>query len=443
MNTLSPLFTDLYELTMAAGYFAQGIDAPATFSLYLRNQETRGFYVAAGLEAALGQLAQWAFAESDLAYLDQTGLFSPAFLDHLRKLRFSGDVRALPEGTIFFAEEPLLEVTAPMIQAQLLETYLLNVLGLGTLIATKAARCVHAAQGRGLIDFALRRTQGADAGMVVARSTYLAGFDATSNVLAGQRYGIPVAGTMAHSFVQAFDQEIEAFRAYARLFPRHTILLIDTYDTLEGARKAVQVALEMQAAGHQLQGVRLDSGDLFTLSRQVRKIFDAAGLAHVKIFASGGIDEYKLAEAVTQTAPIDAFGVGTIVGVSADAPYLDAVYKLVHYADRDVRKLSTGKATLAGAKQVFRRFDAEGRFFSEDVLGARDEQIDDARPLLQLVMQAGRQIVANPELREIRQAFKEEFGRLPKSYKQSASAPLYPVHLSRKLQEIQDEVARS
>jgi nicotinate phosphoribosyltransferase len=433
---LSPLFTDLYELTMAAGYWKRGLDAQATFSLYLRGRPQRGYYVAAGLDAALTFLKDYRFDAGDVDYLQCTGLFEPAFLDYLASLRFSGDVVALPEGTLFFPDEPILEVRAPIIEAQLLETFLINTIGLHTLIATKAARCVHAARGRGLIDFALRRTQGCDAGMAVARSTYLAGFDATSNVLAARMFGIPAAGTMAHSFIQVFEDEKEAFEAYARNFPDRTILLIDTYDTLNGAALAVEVARKMAAAGHALIGVRLDSGDLIALSRQVRAIFDSAGMTDVKIFASSGLDEFGVDRVVRSGAAIDAFGVGTKVGVSADIPFLDMVYKLVRYGDRDVRKLSPGKQTLAGQKQVFRHMDDEGRYL-EDVIGTRDETAGRGRPLLESVMQEGRITRPLPVLEEIRGGFRSNFEKLPKRFKRLSQPDAYPVGLSPALAALQ------
>jgi nicotinate phosphoribosyltransferase len=433
---LSPLFTDLYELTMAAGYWERGRDAQATFSLYLRGRPQRGYYVAAGLAPALAFLENYRFDGADMDYLRRTGLFESAFLDYLCGVRFSGEVRALPEGTLFFPDEPILEVRAPLIEAQLLETFLINCVGLHTLVATKAARCVYAARGRGLIDFALRRTQGMDAGMAVARSTYLAGFDATSNVLAARMYGIPPAGTMAHSFVQAFENEKEAFEAYARNFPDRTILLIDTYDTLEGAALAVDTARKLAAAGHALAGVRLDSGDLVALSRQVRAIFDEAGMPEVKIFASSGLDEFGVDRLVRSDAAVDAFGVGTKMGVSADLPYLDMVYKLVRYSDRNVRKLSPGKQTLAGEKQIFRRMDERGRCL-EDLIGTRDEIDHQGRPQLETVMQAGRIIRPLPDLEEIRQGFRSNFEKLPERYKKLYRPDTYPVRLSSALEALQ------
>jgi len=437
--SLSSLVTDLYELTMAAGYWDRNMHARATFSLFLRSRPQRGYYVAAGLESALTYLESYQFDADAIGYLEQTGLFKPAFLEYLSTLRFSGNVRALPEGTLFFPDEPILEVSAPIIEAQLLETFLINTIGLHTLIATKAARCVYAARGRSLVDFALRRTQGIDAGMAVARSTYLAGFDATSNVLAAKVYGIPAAGTMAHSFIQAFEDEKEAFEAYARTFPDRTILLIDTYDTIQGAHQAVAVARKMAAAGHSLAGVRLDSGDLITLSRQVREIFDAAELPHVQIFASSGLDEFGLDRLVRADAAIDAFGVGTKVGVSADLPYLDLVYKLVRYNGRDVRKLSPGKQTLAGKKQLFRCRDAQGMYI-EDIIGIRGESGDRAQPLLEAAMQAGRIIGQPPALADIRQKFRSEFENLPDRYKHLSHPEQYPVRLSPALAALQKNV---
>ena len=428
----SPLFTDLYELTMAAGYWQHGIEADATFSLYLRRQPQRGYYVAAGLASVLNMLEGFRFQESDLEYLRQLGLFKPRFLDYLQGLHFNGDVWALPEGAIFFPDEPILEITAPLIQAQLLETYIINTIGLHTLIATKASRCVHAAKGRKLIDFALRRTQGVDAGMAVARSTYLTGFDATSNALAGKAYGIPVTGTMAHSFVQSFPNELDAFLAYADTFPDRTILLIDTYDTIQGAHLAVDVARKMAASGKKLMGVRLDSGDTIAMSHNVRKILDDAGLPGVEILASGGFDEYRLADAVSRDAPIAGFGIGTLVGVSADSPYLELVYKMVRYKDRNVRKLSPGKKTLAAPKQIFRFSDKNGSY-KNDIIGLRSEALPDGEPLLRPVMQKGRVLQPLPDLDEIRDRFKSRFERLPAYYKQLYEPLHYPVSLSRGL----------
>ncbi len=434
-----PLFTDLYELTMAAGYHAAGMDASSTFSLFIRKSAHRNFFVATGVEDALRVIETLHFSDSDLAYLRQGGLFTEAFLAYLKDFRFTGAVRAMPEGTIFFADEPVLEVTAPIIEAQILETFLINTIGFQTLITSKAARSVHAARGRTLIDFSLRRTQARDAGMGVARSTYIAGFAATSNVLAGKRYGIPTAGTMAHSFVGAFESEVEAFRAYAESFPDDSVFLIDTYDTIRGAENAVRVALEMKRRGKHLVGVRLDSGDMADLSIRVRRILDDAGLGDVKIFVSGDFDEFKIGDVLKKDARIDAFGVGTKIGVSADAPYLNVVYKMVRCGRRDIRKHSPGKRTLAGEKQVFRKMDQQGRYL-EDVLGTRDESIPGTMPLLKPVMKKGKYLGIHPAIEELRNAFKANFSRLDDRYKSPQKGPDYPVIISSRLRVLQEEI---
>jgi len=437
LHRAGPLFTDLYELTMAASYFAHQVFDTATFSLYIRDvYATRNYFVAAGLEQVLDELAALQFSDPDINYLQSTGRFSEKFLDYLRHLRFTGDVYAMPEGTVFFANEPVMEVTAPIVEAQLIETFVLNTIGFQTMIASKAARCFHAAAGRPLIDFSLRRTQGQDAGIKVARSTFIAGFVATSNVLAGKIYGIPISGTMAHSYVSAFDNELDAFFAYADTFPDHSIFLIDTYDSVEGARHAAAVAKEMQKSGHTLIGVRLDSGDMAGLSREVRKIFDDADLLEVKIFASSGFDEFKIAKVISEGATIDAFGVGTKVGVSADAPFVDVVYKMVRFKGQDVRKLSPGKVTLAGEKQVFRRSDQNGRY-SEDIIGQRDEIIAEGKPLLKKVMGNGRLLRPHPQLQMLQEKFKENFAALDDGYKSIQDHKSYPVKLSTRLQNLQ------
>ena len=435
---LSPLLTDLYELTMAAAYFDRQMSETASFSLYSRPNRRRGDYIAAGLGPVLDLLASFRFVSDEIDYLNDTHLFKDAFLDYLTNLRFSGDVWAMPEGSVFFPDEPILEITAPLIQAQILETVLINTMGLHTLIATKAARCVDAAQGRTLIDFGLRRTQGPSAGMAVARSTYLAGFDATSNVLAGKCYGIPISGTMAHSFVQAFESESEAFYAYVASFPKRSVLLIDTFDTIKGAQMAVMVARRMKMSGNALLGVRLDSGDLVAMSKQVRRIFDKADLKELKIFASGGLDEYRVADAVARGAAIDVFGVGTKVGVSVDAPYLDMVYKMVQYENRYVNKLSPGKQTLAGPKQVYRHFTDQG-YYDFDTIALRAEKIAGASALLSQVMERGRRLEPDPDLDGIRHFFQDGFNRLPAKFRTLDDFVRYPVKVSRNLQNIQPD----
>lgn len=435
-NRIGPLFTDLYELTMAAVYFDHQVFADATFSLFIRPSEKRNYFVAAGLEDALRELVQFHFTAEEIDYLKSKALFSEDFLTYLKSLHFTGQVQALPEGSIFFGDEPILEITAPIIEAQILETFLINTIGFQTLIATKAARCIHAAQGRPLIDFSLRRTQGQDAGLKVARSTYLAGFSATSNVLAGKLYSIPISGTMAHSFITAFDSELAAFNAYAETFPHNAIFLIDTFNTLEGARNAARVAIKMKQNGRNLFGVRLDSGDMAELSIAVRQTLDDAGLPDVKIFASSGFDEFKMADTLAKEAKIDAFGVGTKMGVSADAPYLDIVYKMVRCNDLDVKKLSPGKRTLAGKKQVFRKRDKSGMYL-EDVIGIRGERIENTWALLELVMESGKQQIDSPSLQALQERFQHNFAALDEKHKVLKSQKKYPVKLSQRLEELQ------
>ncbi|MCH7712378.1 MAG: nicotinate phosphoribosyltransferase [Chloroflexi bacterium] len=437
------LFTDLYELTMGQAFFSQGMLAPATFSLFIRAYPpNRGYLVSAGLEDVLDYLEALSFGPAALEYLDSTGIFTGDFLQYLAGLRFTGSVRAIPEGRLFFTDEPVLEVSGPMIEAQLAETFIINQINLQTLLATKAARCVWAAQGRPISDFSARRAQGTDAAMKMARSSYLAGFQSTSNVLAAQRYGIPPAGTMAHSFISSFISEEEAFQVYADTFPGRTILLLDTYDTMEGAEKAVRVAKNMEKQGHRLVAVRLDSGDFDSLSRQVRRMFDLAGLDHVKILASGGLDEFELETLVGAGAPIDLFGVGTKAGVSADAPWSDMAYKLVCYDGRPVMKLSEGKAYRPGAKQVFRLMDTGG-MFSRDVIGTEDEEPVGGTRLLEEVMAGGSRTAPSPSLDEIRERFNQDFGRLDQRFKSLTNPPHYPVAASPSLERLTAKVQQS
>ncbi len=436
------LLTDLYQLTMAACYFDQGMAEEATFSLFIRKYPpNRGYFVAAGLEEALDYLTTLRFTADDLAYLQSTGLFSAKFLDYLQGVRFTGEVFAMPEGSIFFKNEPVLEVSAPIIEAQLAETFIINAVSLQTLIASKAARSFHAAQGRPLIDFSLRRTQGTDAGLKVARASYLAGFLGTSNVLAGKLYSLPIFGTMAHSYITSFTQEIEAFRVFARLFPGITTLLIDTYDNIQGARKAIQVAKEMEARGERLGYVRLDSGDIAAISKEVREILDENGLEYVRILASGGFDEFKIAKVLAAGGQVDSFAVGTKMGVAADAPYFDCAYKLVKYAGRPVMKLSTGKVTLVDKKQIYRHYDARGRMH-RDTIALRDEVIPDAAPLLQKFMAGGRLTRPLPTLNQSRDFFHSQFALLPEPYKALEDPAPYPVDLSPGLQDLQARVER-
>lgn len=440
-NSLA-LLTDLYQLTMAQTYFqSQRLD-PATFSLFIRSYPpNRGYFVAAGLQDVLEFLEQFTVDSTGIDYLHSRRLFADDFLDLLKGLKFTGDVWAIPEGRLAFKDEPFLEVTAPIIEAQIVETFIINQVNLQSLIATKAARCVHAAGGRAVVDFALRRAHGIDAGMKVARASYLAGFTGTSNVRAGQEYGIPIVGTMAHSFVSSFEQEMDAFRAFIASFPNNSILLIDTYDTLAGARKAVEIAKEMAANGQQLQGVRIDSGDLKKLAIEVRRIFDEAGLKSVKIIGSGGLDEFDLADFTVADVPYDSYGVGTKMGVSADAPWFDIAYKLVEYDERPVLKLSTGKVSWPGKKQVFRMRDERGQL-QKDVIALREENIPGADPLLQKVMATGEVAVRYPTLEEIRDNFMGEFKRLSDPIKAIRNPASYPVEISPQLTKLREEVGR-
>lgn len=434
------LFTDLYELTMAQAFYQRGMFDPATFSLFIRKYPAnRGYLVSAGLEDVLDYLENLRFSPASLGYLRSTGTFTGDFLEYLSGLRFTGSVQAISEGRLFFVNEPVLEVTAPIIEAQIAETFIINQINLQSLLATKAARCVWAAQGRPLADFAARRTHGTDAALKMARCSYIGGFQSTSNVLAAQRYGIPPSGTMAHSFISSFLSEKEAFRAYAQTFPDRTVLLIDTYDTIEGAWRAVEVAKEMEAEGRRLVAVRLDSGDLDALSRQVRRILDDSGLDYVKILASGGLDEYELEELVQHDAPIDLFGVGTKAGVSSDAPYSDMAYKLVSYDQRPVTKLSADKAYLPGDKQVFRLRDNQGRL-SRDIIAQADEDLPGGEALLHRVMADGHRIGPDPTLDEIRERFLHDFKCLDDHHKRLSSPPLYPVAVSPRLEKLTAQV---
>jgi nicotinate phosphoribosyltransferase len=433
------LFTDLYELTMAASYFREGMNGPASFSLFARKlPRARSFLVAAGLEDVLNFLRDFRFSDEGLGYLDSLDRFEPSFLEFLRSVRFTGDVRAVPEGTVLFQDEPLLEVTGPIIEAQLVETAVLNLIHFQTVLASKAARCVLAARGRPVVEFGLRRTHGIDGGMKAARASFIAGASMSSNVLAGLHYGVPPTGTMAHSYVSAFHHEIDAFRAFARAFPAHTTLLIDTYDTVAAAWKAVAVAKEMETQGQRLAGVRLDSGDIVSLSKEVRQILDGAGLDYVRIFVSGGLDEDTIDLYLAEGAPIDAFGVGTRMDVSADAPYLDMAYKLVEYDGRPVLKTSAGKATWTGQKQAYRLLRS-GEAFAGDVLTLRDEAAPPGAVeiLLRTVMERGRLLASHPSLTTIREYCAAQVAALPEDVRRLRDPAAYPVTYSQRLVALQ------
>ncbi len=425
------LFTDLYELTMLQAYWRQGMLGPAVFSLFVRRlPEKRNFLLAAGLDDALACLEAIRFEDDTLAFLAGRPEFESAFLDWLARFRFTGEVRALPEGTPFFADEPILEVVAPLPEAQLVETVVMNQIHLQTVAASKAVRVTLAAAGRTVVDFGMRRMHGVDAALKTARAFHIAGLDATSNVLAARVYHVPLAGTLAHSYIQAHDDELAAFRAFSALYPE-TILLVDTYDTLSGVRNVVRLAREL---GHafRIRGVRLDSGDLGALAVQARRVLDDAGLQQVMIFASGGLDEHEIARLIERGAPIDAFGVGTSMGVSADAPSLDIAYKLVEYEGRGRMKLSTGKRLLPGAKQVFRVIE-KGELV-KDVLGLWTER-GPGEPLLQVVMRDGKRVSEHGETTDLcRSRVAREVAALPARLRSLAPAsPPFTVELSEAL----------
>ncbi|MCO1598040.1 nicotinate phosphoribosyltransferase [Micromonospora sp. RHAY321] len=437
---MTGLRTDLYELRMAASYLRRDMVERATFSLFVRRlPPQRGFLVAAGLAEALAFLEGFAFDEGELGYLRDTVGLDEATLAALAGLRFTGDVWAVPEGRVVFADEPLLEVTAPIAEAQLVETGVLNLITFHTTVASKAARCRLAAGDAQLIDFAFRRTHGIEAGAAVARASAIAGFAATSDVEAARRYGLPPSGTMAHSYVEAFPDERAAFRAFATDFPTNPVFLVDTYDTPAGVRAAVEVIAELGLTGP--VGVRLDSGDLAALAVQTRAILDDAGLTQAQIVASGSLDEDVIAALVAAGAPIDAYGVGTRMGVSFDAPSLDSAYKLVAVGDRPVLKLSPGKATLPGPKQVFR--DPAGA--NGDVVGLRDEPpTGDREPLLVPVMRGGRRLaVADPagEVRAARGRFDADLAWLPEPARRLADPTPLTAAVSPALAALHERVA--
>jgi len=438
------LFTDLYELTMAASYYDHGMFEPATFSLFIRKYPTsRRYFISAGLADVLDYLKDLKFTSDDLNYLEETGLFKPGFLSYLEKFRFTGDVFAIPEGRLFFVNEPIIEITAPLIESQIVETFIINAINLQVMIATKASRCVHVAWPRKLVDFSLRRTHGIDAGMKVARASFIGGFEGTSNVLAGKIYGIPIFGTMAHSFVICFEKEVDAFRAFAQSFPENVVLLVDTYDTVSGTVKAAEVGREMALKGQKLKGVRLDSGDIALLSRKVRKILKRTGLRETTIFASGAFDEYKIQRILDQAGDIDSFGVGTKMGVSADAPYLDMAYKLVKYAGRPVLKLSPEKITLASEKQIFRFTTSKGKL-KRDIIGLREDKLEGGEPLLNRVMTRGKVISEFSDLFRIQKIFLDEFSKLDFKLKSLEKKETeYRVNLSPKLKSLQSKIVNT
>lgn len=433
------LLTDFYELTMLQAYFDEGMNDLSVFDLFVRRLPgKRNYLVACGLEHVLHYLETVSFSADGIEYLRSLHRFSEAFLTSLSDFRFTGDVYAVPEGTVVFANEPIMEIVAPLPQAQLIETFLMNQIQLATLAASKAARVVHAARGRSVADFGARRMHGADAGMKAPRAFYIAGVDATSSVLAAQTYGIPLSGTMAHSYIQACEGELEAFRRFVRSFPE-AILLVDTYDTLKGIHHVIELAREL-GSQFRVTGIRLDSGDLLHLAKEARRLLDSAGLSRLKIFLSSSLDEYVIDHLLASGAPVDGFGVGAHLATSEDAPFLDTAYKLAEYAGRPRMKFSEQKATLPGRKQIFRE-KANGKA-SRDVLGLVNENLP-GQPLLIRVMENGRRTPPGSTLDECRAHCKSELSALPDALLDLSPAnPGYRVDLSRQLRQIKDEMER-
>ncbi len=436
----SVLLTDLYQLTMLQAYHRQSMAETAVFELFVRRlPPNRGFLLAAGLEQVLDYLENLRFTTEELDWLAASGRFSRDFIADLAALRFTGEIHALPEGTVFFPNEPLLRITAPLPQAQLVESRLINLIHFQTLIASKAARCVLAAPDKLLVDFGLRRAHGAEAGLLAARAAYLAGFAGTATVLAGMRFGIPIFGTMAHSLVQAHDCEEDAFEHFAYAQPDNVVLLIDTYDTEAAAHKVVRLAPRLQARGIAIKGVRLDSGDLAELSRKVRRILDEGGLQQVTIFCSGDLDEFRLVELAAARAPIDGYGIGTRLDISTDAPSMDCVYKLQEYAGIPRRKRSQQKATWPGRKQVYRQAAEDGALAGDWL--CLEDRPHPGEPLLQPVMRAGQRITAAESLESIRERVRRQLAALPAALRANRIEP-YPVVIAPELQALATELDR-
>jgi len=436
----SPLLTDLYELNMIQAYLDRGENGEAVFEFFVRRLPARrSFLLAAGLADAIDYLTTLHFSDAEIDWLKSTGRFNQSLFDYLAGFRFTGDVHAIPEGSVCFPSEPLIRITAPLPQAQLVETRLINILHYQTLVASKAARMVLAAPGKILSDFGLRTAHGAEAGLFSARASYIAGFAGAANVLAGKRYGIPIVGTMAHSYVQVHDDEAQAFENFARARPEGVILLIDTYDTEQGARKVVELAPRLKADGITIRGVRIDSGDLITNAHKVRRILDEGGLREVIILVSGGINEDILQGMMKARTPIDGFGIGVNLAASLDVPALDCAYKLQSYVGRPKRKLSEGKATWPGAKQVWRTYDADGRMRGDILSLETDRQ--PGEPLIVPVMRAGKLIASLPALAQIREHAARDLKRLAGPLARLESGFEYTVQMADALRALAEQIS--
>lgn len=441
MNPLSsPLLADLYQFTMLQTYLEQEMQETAVFELFVRKLPSeRNFMVAAGLEQVIDFLENLKFSPEELDWLATR--FPSHVITYLEQFRFDGDVHAMPEGTVFFPNEPILRITATLPQAQLIESRIINLMHFETLIATKAARSVLVAPHKLLVDFGMRRAHGAEAGLLAARASYLAGFSGTATVLAGALYDIPLFGTMAHSFIQAHSDESDAFEHFARSHPDNAILLIDTYDTEAAANKVVTLARKLKAEKINIRGVRLDSGDLAEHAKNVRKILNAGGLTNATIFASGNLDELKLHALLSIAAPIDGFGIGTALDISSDAPALDCAYKLQEYAGKPRRKRSEGKATWPGRKQVYRHYASDGRM-TEDIVALEDADPQQGEPLIRPFMQMGKRLHPNPPLHKIRSQTIANYAHLPASMTSLDPAPGYPVAISNALKAMAGQLDR-
>lgn len=438
----SALLADLYEISMLQAYFSRGMNDRAVFEFFVRNlPEERNFLLAAGLAQVVDYLSALSFDQEDIAWLCASGLFDFSFVESLEDFRFTGDVDAMPEGTAFFANEPVLRISAPMREAQLVESRIINLLHYQTLVASKAARSVIAAGGRQLIDFGMRRSHGAEAAVMAARASYIAGFDGTATAVAATLFDIPVFGTMAHSFIEAHEFETDAFSAFAHAFRDRTTLLIDTYDTEAAARQVVQVAQWLQRDENiHIKAVRIDSGDLDAVARKVRQILDAGGCSEIRIFASGNLDEHAVQSMIAKGAPIDGFALGTRINTSSDAPYLDCGYKLVEYAGQPRRKHSPGKMTLPGRKQVFRLLDRSGKMCG-DTLALADEK-SEGEPLLKPVMRNGKLVAPLPSLQDIRSYAKSQLAGMPESMRSLCKThqPPYAIAVSSGLRDMAHQV---
>ena len=439
MNPLSsPLLADLYQFTMLQTYLEQNMQETAVFELFVRKLPPgRNFMVAAGLEQVIDFLENLKFSPEELDWLATR--FPSHVITYLEKFHFDGDVHAMPEGTIFFPNQPILRITAKLPQAQLVESRIINLMHFETLIASKAARSVLVAPDKLLVDFGMRRAHGAEAGLLAARASYLAGFSGTATVLAGTLYDIPLFGTMAHSFIQAHSDESAAFEHFARSHPDNTILLIDTYDTEAAANKVVTLANKLKADKINIQGVRLDSGDLAEHARNVRQILNAGGLKDATIFASGNLDEYQLHALLSVNAPIDGFGIGTALDISSDAPALDCAYKLQEYAGKPRRKHSEGKATWPGRKQVYRNYGIDG-YMTGDIVALEESDPQEGEPLIQPFMRCGKRLRSNPSLHEIRNQTTANYKRMPASLITLKPAPTYPVTISTALRAMANQL---